>query len=96
MFVACLENSVKSFSRHTVSVTVGILAALPEKYYELASTDVEQVSILGIFLTLYLIVENPIENARIFYNCLILDSLSVYLKIFILVNTIICLLMSKK
>ena len=65
-----------------------------EKNYPLILTNLSRLSLLTFLLTFLLLINNPIQNALLLYNTLIIDDFTSFLKGLILFSSFFCILMS--
>ena len=65
-----------------------------DQNYPLILANVSCLSLLALGFTFLLVLNNPVENALLLYNTLILDDFTSFLKGLILVSSFFCLFMS--
>lgn len=65
-----------------------------EKNYPLISTNLSWLSLFTLLLTFLLLVNNPVQNALLLYNTLLVDDFTMFLKGLILCSSFFCILMS--
>ena len=65
-----------------------------EKNYPLILTNLSWLSLFALLLTFLLLVNNPVQNALLLYNTLLIDDFTTFLKGLILFSSFFCILMS--
>jgi proton-translocating NADH-quinone oxidoreductase chain N len=65
-----------------------------ERNYPILAGNISRLALLVLFFTFLLVINNPVQNVIFFYNCLIIDELSFFLKSLILFSSFIAILIS--
>lgn len=66
-----------------------------EKNYPLLLTPLSWLSLLACLFTFVLLLNSPIQNALVFYNTLMIDDFTTFIKGLILLSTFFCIFMSR-
>lgn len=61
------------------------------KNYPMLLINISWLTLLGLFYTLLLVCNSPIENAVILYNTLLIDDFTKFIKIIILISSFFCI-----
>lgn len=65
-----------------------------DKNYPLILTNISWLSLLACVFTFILLLNSPIQNALVFYNTLVIDDFTTFIKGLILLSTFFCIFMS--
>ena len=65
-----------------------------DKNYPLLLTNISWLSLLAFTLTFLLLLNSPVQNALLFYNTLLIDDFTTFIKGLILLSTFFCIFMS--
>nr|YP_009720836.1 NADH dehydrogenase subunit 2 [Chlorella vulgaris]QGN75025.1 NADH dehydrogenase subunit 2 [Chlorella vulgaris] len=71
-----------------------IFSTSPNKNYPLLIIPVSWLSLLACVFALLLLLNSPIQNALLFYNTLLIDDFTTFLKALILFSSFFCIFMS--
>lgn len=71
-----------------------IFSTSKEKNYPLLLTPLSWLSLLACVLTFLLMLNSPVQNALLFYNTLVIDDFTTFLKGLLLFSTFCCIFMS--
>ncbi len=71
-----------------------VLSTCKEKKYPLLLNNISMLSLLSLIFTFFLLKKNFITHATIFYNTLILDNFTYFLKILVVFSVCFCILIS--
>lgn len=66
-----------------------------EKKYPLLLPPLSWLSLLACLFSFVLLLNSPIQNALLFYNTLVIDDFTTFLKALLLVSTFFCIFMSR-
>ena len=71
-----------------------IYSTSKDKNYPILLNNISWLTLLALIYSFFLIINNPIENALLFYNTLILDDFTKFIKGLILLSTFFCIFIS--
>ena len=71
-----------------------IFSTSKEKNYPLLLTNISWLSLLAFVFTFLLLLNSPVQNALLFYNTLVIDDFTTFIKGLILLSTFFCIFMS--
>ncbi len=96
------DNDFKAFLPEIFLLVAGIFLLIygviyttsKKKNYPIILVNISWLSLLSLFFTLILVLNNPFINAVLFFNTLLLDDLTKFLKIVIIFSTFFCIFIS--
>ena len=68
-----------------------IFSTLQSKNYPMLLTNISWLTLLALVYSILLLVNNPIKNAILLYNTLIIDDFTKFIKRFILFSSFFCI-----
>jgi proton-translocating NADH-quinone oxidoreductase chain N len=71
-----------------------IFSTSKNKNYPLLLTTISWLSLLACVFTFVLLLNSPVESALVFYNTLLIDDFTLFIKGLILISTFFCIFMS--
>lgn len=96
------DNDFKVFLPEIFLLVAGIFLLIygviyttsKKKNYPILLVNISWLGLLSLFFTLILILNNPFINAVLFYNTLLIDDLTKFFKIVIILSTFFCIFIS--
>jgi len=71
-----------------------VFSTLQSKNYPILLTNISWLTLLSLFYTLLLVMNNPVNNVLLLYNTLIIDDFSTFIKTLVLLSSFFCIFIS--
>ena len=93
-FLSIFPESFLFFAGIFLLVYGVVYSTSPVKYYPTLCHNISWLSLLSLLYTLMITYNNPIHHAVVFYNTLLVDDFTQFMKILVLLCTFFCIYMS--
>jgi NADH-quinone oxidoreductase subunit N len=101
-FLVFFDNDFKAvmpelylFTAILLLLSYGVIYSTSKIFnYPIIQLNLGWLSVLTLLMTFFLLISNPIGTASVFNNLLIIDAFSTFVKILIVISSIVCILMS--